>query len=423
MDKMKIIVSHPTLNANAKAVVAAIFKQKSLYKLYTSIAVFPSQFLYSLSKTNVFKDFRRRELAQDWQPFTKSYPFYELGRLLASKLKKNNLVAHEKGLFCIDQVYQQHDDWVSKKLNKAKKNGLDAVYAYEDGALATFTEAKKLGIQCVYDLPIGYWKSARILLKEELDSNPAWASTLTGFKDSQEKLDRKDRELALSDTIFVASSFTKKTLEDYSGKLAEIKVIPYGFPEVESSKKYVSLSGRKLKVLFVGGLSQRKGLSYLFEAVEGMQKELSLTVVGHKAASDCTALNEALDQHNWIPSLSHSEILECMRSHDVLVFPSLFEGFGLVITEAMSQGTPVITTNRTAGPDLINHGVDGWLVEVGSSKAIKTVLQNIMEKPELLQQLGEAAQNKAKTRPWSVYGEELVQALQQGDSNNRIICQ
>jgi hypothetical protein len=46
-----------------------------------------------------------------------------------------------------------------------------------------------------------------------------------------------------------------------------------------------------------------------------------------------------------------------------------------------------------------------------------------MEKPELLQQLGEAAQNKAKTRPWSVYGEELVQTLQQEDSNNRIICQ
>jgi hypothetical protein len=39
------------------------------------------------------------------------------------------------------------------------------------------------------------------LLKEELESNPAWAATLTGFNDSQEKLGRKDRELALADTI------------------------------------------------------------------------------------------------------------------------------------------------------------------------------------------------------------------------------
>jgi glycosyltransferase involved in cell wall biosynthesis len=389
--------------------------------LYTAIAVFPGQFLYSLSKTNVFKDFRRRELTQEWQPFTQWYAFYELGRLLASKLKINRLVAHEKGLFCIDNVYQQHDAWVAKKLKKAKLRGLEAVYAYEDGAMATFTAAKKLGIQCIYDLPIGYWKSARILLKEELDSNPAWAATLTGFQDSPEKLGRKDRELALADTIFVASSFTKKTLEDYSGKLPAIQVIPYGFPEVVNSKTYVPLSGRKLKVLFVGGLSQRKGLSYLFEAVQGMQKELSLTVVGHKAVSDCTALNLALEQHSWIPSLSHDQVLGCMREHDILVFPSLFEGFGLVITEAMSQGVPVITTDRTAGPDLISHGVDGWLVEAGSSEAIKKVLQNILDKPELIQQVGAAAHTKAKTRPWSVYGKELFQALQLRDRNNSTI--
>jgi glycosyltransferase involved in cell wall biosynthesis len=423
MVKMKILISHPTLNANAKAVVSGIFKQKSLYRLYTAIAVFPGQFLYGLSKTNVFKDFRRRELSKAWEPFTKSYAFYELGRLLASKLKRNNLLAHEKGLFCIDNVYQQHDAWVAKNLKKAKKNGLRAVYAYEDGALATFTAAKKLSIQCVYDLPIGYWKSARLLLKDELNSNPAWAATLTGFKDSPEKLGRKDQELALADTIFVASSFTKKTLEDYSGKLPTIQVIPYGFPEVVNFKTYVPLSGRKLKVLFVGGLSQRKGLSYLFEAVQGMQKELSLTVVGHKAVSDCAALNEALDQHNWIPSLSHDQVLGCMREHDILVFPSLFEGFGLVITEAMSQGVPVITTDRTAGPDLIRDGVDGWLVKAGSSEAIKKVLQNILEKPELIQQVGEAAQNKARTRPWSIYGEELVQALEQGNLNKNSLWQ
>ena len=52
-----------------------------------------------------------------------------------------------------------------------------------------------------------------------------------------------------------------------------------------------------------------------------------------------------------------------MREHDVFVFPSLFEGFGLVITESMSQGTPVITTDRTAGPDLIKNDENGWLLK------------------------------------------------------------
>jgi glycosyltransferase involved in cell wall biosynthesis len=415
---MKIIISHPTLNANAKAVVTAFFKQKSLYLLYTAIAVYPGQFLFLLSKTKVFKDFSRRQLTPVWKPFTKSKTFYELVRLLASKLKMNWLIAHETGFFCIDNVYRKHDIWVARNLKKANVNDLEAVYAYEDGALATFKAAKEVGITCIYDLPIGYWKSARLLLQTELDFNPAWASTLTGFKDSPEKLARKDQELALANVIFVASSFTKKTLENYSGKLPEIKVIPYGFPNVTYDKTYLPLVDRKLKILFVGGLSQRKGLSYLFEAIEGLEEQVSLTVVGKKVVDDCSSLNEALIKHTWIPSLPHNKILEYMQNHDVLVFPSLFEGFGLVITEAMSQGTPVITTDRTAGPDLITRGVDGWLIDTGSTQDIKKVFAEILEKPELLKKYGQAAQNKARTRPWSVYGDETVFALRQGNSNS-----
>jgi glycosyltransferase involved in cell wall biosynthesis len=408
---MKILVSHPTLNANAKAVISGFIKQNIIYRLYTSVAIFPGQFLFYLGKIEVLRDFKRRQLSQLWQPYTKAYAFYELGRLLASKLKIKKLLTHEKSIFCIDNVYHKHDRWVALSLKKAQRQGLTTVYAYEDGALATFREAKELGIVRVYDLPIGYWKSARLLLQKELDNNPAWASTLTGFKDSAQKLARKDQELALADTIFVASTFTKKTLEDYPGKLSEIKVIPYGFPEVTSDKIYAPLINRKLKVLFVGGLSQRKGLSYLFEAIEGLEAKASLTVVGKKSVGDCNALNEALAKHNWIPSMPHNEILECMQSHDILVFPSLFEGFGLVITEAMSQGTPVITTERTAGPDLISHGVDGWLVEAASSNAIKEVLLSVIEKPVLLEQTGLAAQKKAQTRPWSVYSQEMAESL------------
>jgi glycosyltransferase involved in cell wall biosynthesis len=408
---MKVLISHPTLNANAKAVVAGFFKQKSLYLLYTSVAVYPGQFLFLLSKIKIFSDFKRRQLTPAWQTFTRSYAFYELGRLLASKLKMNRLMAHEKGFFCVDRMYQHHDNWVAKSLNQAKQNGVEVVYAYEDGAFSTFTAAKELGVPCVYDLPIGYWKTARLLLQEELDKNPAWAATLTGFKDSPAKLARKDQELALADIIFVASSFTKRTLEDYSGKLPAIQVIPYGFPEVVNAKTYVPLEGRRLKVLFVGGLSQRKGLSYLFEAVKGLETQVSLTVVGNKTVTDCTVLNEALEQHTWIPSLAHDEILEIMQSHDIFVFPSLFEGFGLVITESMSQGTPVITTDRTAGPDLIEHGVDGWLVEAASSESIKQVLASVLEKPTLLKKLGQAAQNKARTRPWSTYSQEMANSV------------
>lgn len=406
-----ILFSHPTLNANAKALINGLHKNKILFKLYTCVAIFQGQLLFKLGENPKLKDLKRRSLDKTWQKFTLSNPFYEIGRLLASKLKLEFLIAHEKGFFCIDKVYQNHDKWVASKLVQSKKEGITGVYAYEDGALATFTKAKQLNLNCIYDLPIGYWKSARLLMQKEFDFNPDWSSTLTGFNDSKLKLEKKDQELALADVVFVASSFTKKTLEEYSGNLPEIKVIPYGFPLVSQKKQYQSLVNRKLKVLFVGGLSQRKGLSYLFEAVEGLENKVDLTIIGHKAVPNCNALNTALEQHHWIPSLSHDQVLACMREHDVFVFPSLFEGFGLVITEAMSQGVPVITTDRTAGPDIIEDGVDGWIVPAGSSIAIKEVFATILETPEIVKQFGLAAQQKAQTRPWSVYGQEMANAL------------
>ena len=221
---MKLLVSHPTLNANSKNLVIGLLKNKLLFKLYVCVAIFPGQFLFKLANHPKLKDLKRRSLDAMWQPYTQSKSFYEFGRLLASKLKLDFLITHQKGIFCIDKVYENHDKWVAKNLYSAKKMGVKGVYAYEDGALHTFEKAKELGIKCIYDLPIGYWKSARLLLQKEFDVNPDWAITLTGFNDSQAKLDKKDKELALSDVIFVASSFTKKTLEEYPGILPEIKV-------------------------------------------------------------------------------------------------------------------------------------------------------------------------------------------------------
>ena len=122
--------------------------------------------------------------------------------------------------------------------------------------------------------------------------------------------------------------------------------------------------------LFVGGLSQRKGIADVFAAADHHQDDVELTVIGRGQVDDCPPLKVALGRHRWIPSMPHDQVLKEMRAHDVLLFPSLFEGFGLVITEAMSQGTPVITTDRTAGPDVFEDGKSGWLVTPGDTDAL-----------------------------------------------------
>jgi glycosyltransferase involved in cell wall biosynthesis len=412
---MKIVFGHPTGNANVKAAASSLMRAGLLSQFQTSIACFSGDFLDKVGAFSPFSEIRRRRFDILLKPVTHTSPFLEAARLLASKAGFTKLVKHEKGLLSVDAIYQHFDRIVASKLIKNAKLGAQGVYAYEDAAAFSFRQAKVLGVKCYYDLPIGYWRAAKELLESEQERWPQWNNTLIGLSDSQLKLDRKDEELRLADQIFVASQFTAKTLQSFPGKLAPIKIIPYGFPSITENRNYRNLESQKrLKLIFVGGLSQRKGIADLFAAVEGLQSYVELTVVGQKVTNNCPALDLALNKHKWIPSLPHEQVLQLMKEHDVLIFPSLFEGFGLVITEAMSQGTPVLTTDRTAGPDFIENNENGWLIEAGKGDELQLVLEKLLSNPQAISKAGKAARETARQRPWSVYGLELAEAIKKG---------
>ena len=405
----QVIFGHPTGNANSRAAAVGLAEANLLSEFHTSIAVFPKSGWDKLSRFPGLSQLQRRTFHPDLQEVARTSPWKELGRMLASKAGLQKVVAHETGALSIDAIYGHLDKKMARSLSTSTAQG---VYAYEDGAYHCFAAAKNRGVQRFYDLPIGYWKAARHFLTEEPDRLPDWAATLDGLKDSPAKLARKDRELALADRIYVASTFTKNSLDFYEGNLAPIDVIPYGFPPVSQQPVRSHNGQRPLQVLFVGGLSQRKGIAELFSAVDNLGKKVDLTVIGRKLGQPCPALDQALAKHRYIPSANHTEVLGEMRKADVLVFPSLFEGFGLVITEAMSQGTPVITTDRTAGPDLLTDGHDGWLSQPGKAESLQEKLEDLLIKPDSVKAAGEAARATAAQRPWAAYSQELAQSVQ-----------
>jgi len=330
----------------------------------------------------------------------------EACRLLASKLKLNFLTEHETGLLSVDTIYQAFDNYVARQL--PKQQGVSQMYAYEDGALGTFKVAKQHNIQTLYELPIGYWRAAQQIMGEEAQLKPDWAHTILSTRDSAQKLERKDQELALADKIIVASQFTADTLKLSAVYDKEISIIPYGSPQPVEQPDFSH--HKKLKVLFVGGLSQRKGLSYLLDAARLLNDKIELTLIGTRVAK-CVPLDTALQQYRYIPSLPHQEILKEMDQHDVFVFPSLFEGFGLVILEAMARGIPVITTPNTAGPDIITDGEDGYIIPIRSAQAIAVKLELLANDRDLLDQLKTAALAKARLFSWAKYQSQLTTLL------------
>lgn len=410
----RLLFSHPTGNAFARAAAVILLEAGVLREFHTSVAAYPGNLWDLLGKSRWGRDFKRRSFDFRLQPLTVQHPVRELGRLVANRVKCGGLARHETGPFCLDAVYRSQDRTTAARLRK-RPQLFTAVYVFEDGALDTLDAARERGILGVYDLPIGYWRTARKLLAGEMDRHPEWRSTLTAFNDSAEKLERKDAELAAASQVIVASTFTAGTLKDYPGRPVSHVIVPYGFPPVGPARAHLAGEAangdKRLRLLYVGSLSQRKGIADLFAAVNLLGRAVSLTVIGDRVTGDCPALDRELAKHRYIRSLPHERILEEMRQHDILVFPSLFEGFGLVITEAMSQGTPVITTDRTAGPDLITHGHNGWLIQAASTEALVQQLEQLIAQPELVRTAGINARNAARVRPWSIYGRDLIAAI------------
>jgi glycosyltransferase involved in cell wall biosynthesis len=96
---------------------------------------------------------------------------------------------------------------------------------------------------------------------------------------------------------------------------------------------------------------------------------------------------------------------------DLLAFPTLGDGFGLVMQEAMCCGTPVMTTQCGGGPECITDGVDGWLVPPRDIDALVERLRDAAANRDRTAAIGRAARARAERWTWRETAEALVQAL------------
>lgn len=406
-----ILFSHPTGNANVRHAALGLHRAGLLGEFWTSVNYRESPLLERMLPGALSRQLRRRSFPAELEGKIHSAPLRELGRMLAPRAGLRGLVRHERGPLSVDAVYRALDRRVSERLTDDRFLG---VYAYEDGALESFRVAAQRGQARIYDLPIGYWRAARTLLQEEAEREPEWASTLTGNRDSAEKTARKDEELRHAELVLVASSFTAQTLAQAPSVGGAVVTLPYGAP-VETvaggrAPRAATAAG-KLRALFVGSLGQRKGLSYLFAAARQLRPAVELTVIGARPLVACPALARELAQVRWIPTCPHREVLAEMANHDVFVFPSLFEGFGLVLLEAMAMGLPIITTPHTAGPDLITDGVEGFIVPIRSATALAAKLDLLRTDPIRRAAMAEAARNRARDFTWENYGTHVAAAV------------
>jgi len=405
---MKITVAHPTGNQFSVQLADYLQSQERLSEYWTGLYWSPDWLVNRMIPRSLKKSLNRRSLPKALQAQTRTFPYRELGRLLSGQTGCKGLYQKETAAFSVDTVFRCFDLHFANKLDPSITS---VIYAYEDGALSLFQKAKSLGIKRAYDLPIAYWKVLHRLIHTQLENYPDWALTMRGLSDSPSKLQRKSEEIELADTVVVPSSFVANSLPDSIRAKKEVIISPFGTPSTSERSGVERDSSLPLKVLFVGSMSQRKGLADLFAAYQMLQtSQVELHVLGtpqipiHQYKERCPKMIH----HTPRP---HREVLQLMRACHVLVLPSIVEGRALVMQEAMSQGLPLIITPNTGGEDLIDEGETGFLVPINSPESIAEKIEWLLAHFSLLNGMSEKARGKVRPLTWERYGHTIMSGL------------
>ena len=398
-----ILVSHPHVASVSARLAGRLAAEGKLAGYYTGLA-FAGRSLSGRAATLLAARrpvLRNRIVADLRAGALHARPMVELGARFAARLR----VGARTLFSSYDAVFVAHDAataWAHWP------RGTTSVYAYEDAALRTFQRAERENIERIWDLPTPHHRTTQEIFRDE---SRRWPDAALGppHQEPTWKQRRKDAELALASKICVASAFTKRSLAETAAR-SPIVVAPYGFPTDEFGLRACPPSGR-FRVLSVGSQDLRKGTPYLLEAWRRAAiPDAELKIVGPlRLAKPFVDRYAGLFEHR--PHIPRAELGRHYAAADLLVFPTLGDGFGLVIQEAMCTGTPVVTTPCGGGPECITDGVDGWIVPPRDIDALVERLRACAKDRERTRAVGLAARARAERWTWQDAVQGMIRSL------------
>ncbi len=299
---------------------------------------------------------------------------------------------------------------LSKKAGQVALARSAPLIAYSYYADAAFRMMEGSGLPRVLFQVHPNGKYLRELFQTEIEKVPEAKASLMEETEMSPLFAHNDETFAMADAVICASSFTRHSLAA-AGSKSPAHVIGYGVDLDLFSARTVAPSAKPLTVGFVGALSQRKGARYLLAALAALPKGAAKLILYTRAPVDRDLLRgfESVDIEIK-GGLSDVQLAADLKHCDLVALPSIAEGFGLVILEAMACGVPVLCTTSTGGADFIQHRQNGLLIEPGNAAAIERELAWALSRRDDLFQLGEAARREAAKHTWAEYRRKFFAA-------------
>lgn len=410
MRSLKIVLSHPGTGAFVQQSARALFEADLLAAYWTTFVDQPEatwrRALVGISSSlgiRADQELQRRAITEFPRDLLRCVPFWEIIRTLAARMRLDPRL--------VDLIWEKEIVSFDRRVAKKALNEVDGIYGYEFSALASFLEAKRRGLACIYEVPSPEHEYVEGLIQQQIEQFPELASDARPYflKRQAARTARRRHEWNLADVIIVNSNFTRNTYEAAGLDVSKVQVIPLGAPPVCQENNVGDNRCEPLKVLWAGTFSIRKGGHYLLAAWRKLAPN-------HKAVLEIFGANELPDtltsnlppSIKMSPTVPYAALSKHYQSADVLVFPTLCDGFGLVVTEALAHGLPVIATTRAGAADLIRHEQNGLVVPPADSAALAGALEWCLTHRSQLRSMRRAALETAKRWQWQDFRRELA---------------
>lgn len=290
------------------------------------------------------------------------------------------------------------DRWASSRLGPA-----DVVHAFANFALETGRRARAGGAMTVLDRASAHVSVQRRIIEEECRR-----FRVREVQSRPELHERALREYDEADAIIAPSTFVRTTFVEAGVPAAKIHVVPLGVDAstVVGAKRRTG----RFRVLYVGGVTLRKGIPYLLEAMRLLSGDFELVLVGVVSPGLRSLVTASRPRPTIVGPVDREQLARLYQEAAVLVLPSVEDGFGLVVLEAMACGVPVIVTTAVGASDVVREGTDGFVVPPRDPEAIADRISRLRDRPDAAAAMRTAAAERARTYSWDTYGDRIVEA-------------
>lgn len=304
----------------------------------------------------------------------------------------------------------------------ARKEQAIAVISYDTFSAQLFNALRRTtpDVRRILDMSapaageVDKYLRASIVTSKDPETRSALNQQISGFA-YRRSLKYTRREIADADHFLVASEFTRKTLElEGVTNANKIHICRYGISQPTDVDNLDTAPAGSLKIIFVGSLTTRKGIERFFEVADRMHdRPFVFTAIG--------AIHDRIKAPRNVRLTGHilkEQVMAEMETADVILFPSLADGFGLSVAEAMSRGVLPIVSTRAGVSDIIRDGKNGFIVRPDDCDSMVAILTMLEDQRQRLQKLKAEAKTAASSLTWANYTKDLHRAMKAITTNS-----